>query len=83
MKKEFVSDAEFFLQQTNILKSPVVRSVGIEKIEIIDKEQVYNMEVAENHNFAVNGGYIVHNCMDATRYFVKTTNLVKPGRFMN
>ncbi|MFR4401855.1 MAG: hypothetical protein ACLT3C_05590 [Peptococcus niger] len=31
-------------------------------------EDVYNLEVPRYHNFAVNGGYIVHNCMDATRY---------------
>ena len=36
---------------------------------------VYNMEVEDNHNFAVNGGIIVHNCMDSTRYFVKTAKL--------
>lgn len=33
---------------------------------------VYNMEVDEHHNFAVNGGIIVHNCMDSMRYFVMT-----------
>lgn len=26
------------------------------------------MEVKKHHNFAVNGGYIVHNCMDCLRY---------------
>jgi PBSX family phage terminase large subunit len=40
-------------------------------------EPVYNMEVADNHNFAVNGGLIVHNCMDAMRYFVKTNYIVR------
>ena len=38
---------------------------------------VYNMEVANNHNFAVNSGLIVHNCMDSARYFVQTMNIVK------
>lgn len=42
-------------------------------------EPVYNMEVADNHNFAVNGGLIVHNCMDAMRYFVKTNYIVRKG----
>lgn len=43
--------------------------VKIKSIKIQDKkEDVYNMEVVEHHNFAVNGGYIVHNCMDAMRY---------------
>ena len=40
-------------------------------------EPVYNLEVADNHNFAVNGGLIVHNCMDAMRYFVKTNYIVR------
>lgn len=40
-------------------------------------EDVYNMEVEDTHCFAVNGGLIVHNCMDATRYFVQTMNLVR------
>lgn len=34
----------------------------------IPNEDVYNMEVDEHHNFAVNGGSIVHNC-DALRYW--------------
>lgn len=29
---------------------------------------MYNMEVERFHNFAVNGGLIVHNCIDAARY---------------
>lgn len=41
------------------------------------KADVYNMEVADNHNFAVNGGLIVHNC-DAMRYFVKTMKIATP-----
>ena len=34
------------------------------------------MEVKDNHNFAVNGGFIVHNC-DAIRYLVKTEKITK------
>ncbi|GAA0115724.1 hypothetical protein UT300016_14510 [Clostridium senegalense] len=30
------------------------------------------MEVKDHHNFSVNGGLIVHNCMDAMRYFIYT-----------
>lgn len=41
-------------------------------------ENVYNMEVEENHNFAVNGGLIVHNCMDNIRYFVATSGIAAP-----
>jgi hypothetical protein len=35
------------------------------------------MEVENNHNFAVNGGYIVHNCMDAIRYLCYTLHITK------
>jgi len=44
-------------------------------IHVVGYENVYNMEVADNHNFAVNGGIIAHNCMDATRYFVETMGI--------
>ena len=30
------------------------------------------MEVENHHNFSVCGGFIVHNCMDALRYFCYT-----------
>lgn len=46
--------------------------VEIESIEFIGNEDVYNMEVEKYHNFSVNGGLIVHNCMDDFRYFVNT-----------
>ena len=38
------------------------------KITHLKNEDVYNMEVKKHHNFAVNGGLIVHNCMDCLRY---------------
>ena len=38
------------------------------KITKLKNEDVYNMEVENHHNFAVNGGLIVHNCMDCFRY---------------
>ena len=62
---------------TNTKTPQNVRLVGISKIELDGREDVYNMEVDDNHNFAVNGGLIVHNCMDAMRYFVKTKNISK------
>lgn len=44
----------------------------VTSIHAVGCEDVYNMEVEDNHNFAVNGGLIVHNCMDDLRYFVYT-----------
>ena len=28
------------------------------------------MEVEDTHNYVVNGGFVAHNCYDATRYFL-------------
>ena len=61
--------------RTNTKKQNTVHLVGVSKIEIEPNEDVYNMEVIGTHNFAVNGGVIVHNCMDAIRYFVNTMGI--------
>ena len=58
--------------RTNTKKQHAAHLVGIAKIEIEPNEDVYNMEVIGTHNFSVNGGVIVHNCMDDIRYFVNT-----------
>ena len=51
-----------------------IKSVSLDGIE-----DVYNMEVDDHHNFSVNGGFIVHNCLDALRYacerFSKNTKI--------
>lgn len=77
--KDLKSDDRIFgiLRRISMLKANTVK---IAKIEKDIQEPVYNMEVDDNHNFAVNGGLIVHNCMDATRYFVKTKRLAVPKR---
>lgn len=40
----------------------------VKSVRVIGKEDVYNMEVENTHNYSINGGLIVHNC-DALRYF--------------
>ena len=64
-------------EQTNTLRQNValeaVQTTGvsfakIKKIRRLPAEPVYNMEVEQHHNFAVNGGLIVHNCIDSLRY---------------
>ena len=60
--------------QTNIPLPNTVQSIGIESIEFDGYEDVYNMEVADNHNYAVNGGVVLHNC-DSCRYFVRTKHI--------
>lgn len=83
MKQEFANGVAVSSQQVNIQKQkPVVEvaetsSVGIKTIRKIGTADVYNMEVEDNHNFAIEGGLIVHNCMDATRYFVRTRRIAR------
>lgn len=64
-------------EQTNTLRQNVALEVAqttgvsfakIKKIRRLPAEPVYNMEVEQHHNFAVNGGLIVHNCIDSLRY---------------
>ena len=45
-----------------------MRYVKVKAITKQQNEDVYNLEADKYHNFAVNGGIIVHNCMDALRY---------------
>lgn len=66
--------------RTNTKKQNAVHLVGVAKIEIEPNEDVYNMEVMGTHNFAVNGGVIVHNCMDEVRYFTMTILRHKVGK---
>ena len=37
-----------------------------------EPQDVYDLEVPMYHNFAVNDGIIVHNCIDATRYALES-----------
>lgn len=79
MKKEFVNFVESSSQQISIAKQNVVQGhaqietefVKIKSIKQCESEPVYNMEVENHHNFAVNGGFLVHNCMDAMRYSIE------------
>ena len=85
MKQGNANGAAMSLQQTNIQKRELVAevaeisSVGIKAIRKTGRADVYNMEVENNHNFAIEGGLIVHNCMDCTRYFVHTMKVVRRG----
>jgi len=46
-----------------------MKSVKITQIKKLpNTEDVYNMEVRDFHNFTINGGFIVHNCIDSVRY---------------
>lgn len=86
MKQESANGAVMSSQQINIQKRRPVAgvaetsSVGIKAIRKVGKADVYNMEVDGNHNFSIEGGLIVHNCMDAMRYFVKTKHIARISR---
>jgi hypothetical protein len=45
-----------------------MQTAKIKSITYLGKEDVYNMEVDDHHNFSVNGGLIVHNCFDSVGY---------------
>lgn len=42
----------------------------IRSITPAGKADVFNMEVEDTHDYVVNGGFVAHNCYDATRYFL-------------
>lgn len=42
------------------------------------RADVFNMEVADTHDFAVNGGVIVHNCYDELRYVCMKNPIAAP-----
>ena len=81
--KRFAKGADNRICQTNTEKHAGANLVAVAKIEIDPNEDVYNMEVIGTHNFAVNGGVIVHNCMDDIRYFVNTVLRHKSGNNNN
>ena len=74
MKLENASIAEKNLYQANIAKGELaqehasIRLIKVKSIKPIGRHDVYNMEVDKYHNFSVNGGIIVHNCIDSIRY---------------
>ena len=47
------------------------KSEKIKSIKFHSYQDVYNMEVENHHNYAVEGGFIIHNCIDALRYSVE------------
>ena len=77
--RKYVWNAEVNILQINIKKQNTVQFVEIVSIREIGEADVYNMEVKNHHNFSVCGGFIVHNCLDALRYFCMTIIRMRPG----
>ena len=76
-------EAKYLTQSSKIIDIDCSNLVSVDKVECEPNEDVYNMEVMGTHNFAVNGGVIVHNCMDDIRYFVNTVLRHKSGNNNN
>ena len=71
MKKENARNAEKYLKLIDMQESnTVVKHVPIKSITKLGKEKVYNMHVSRFHNFAINNGAIVHNCIDGKKYIL-------------
>ncbi len=48
----------------------------VKRITYAGKQDVYNMEVKDTHNYVVNGGIVAHNCYDECRYFFMSRPIV-------
>jgi hypothetical protein len=80
MKRENANGVQQNLSQTNIAEQSsvvgnaqesTVQALELKGIEIImeDSSNVYDIEVNETHEYFANG-ILVHNCMDAARYYI-------------
>ena len=76
-------EVKYLTQSSKIIDIDCSNLVSVDKVDCEPNEDVYNMEVIGTHNFAVNGGVIVHNCMDDIRYFVNTVLRHKSGNNNN
>mgnify|MGYP000320053715 CR=1 FL=1 len=70
---EFVDDISLLtnIQEQEHVQEFVGQNLGkvrVKSVEYVGKEDVYNMEVRDHHNYSVAGGFIIHNCIDSTRY---------------
>ena len=51
----------------------------VKSVQRLEKrEDVYDLEVPRYHNFSVNNGIIVHNCIDCTRYALNSFIMNRP-----
>ena len=67
--KENVLNVEQHLKSINTTKDKSVIVANVKQIKKLGKEDTYNMEVEEYHNFIANG-IVVHNSIDAQRYLL-------------
>jgi hypothetical protein len=76
-----ISQEKFQDEEKNIhVASLAPKNSKVKSVKYLGKEDVYNMEVKKHHNFSINGGLIVHNCMDGLRYYVYTILIRKYKR---
>ena len=77
MKQENALNVAKNTLATNTPTGKCVKIAHVKKIKYVGKEDTYNMEVKDTHNFIANG-IIVHNSVDATRYIIR--EFVDSGR---
>ena len=70
---EFVDDISLLTntQEQEHVQELVGQNLGkvrVKSVKYVGKKDVYNMEVRDHHNYSVAGGFIIHNCIDGTRY---------------
>ena len=70
MKQDNVSFVAKNTDVTNMLKQQNVTTAHPTGIKRVGKDDVYNLEVKDTHNFIANG-IVVHNSIDATRYILE------------
>lgn len=79
-KRGNVNGVEINLSQTNIARpnfvvedvaDNILQALELKEIEIVKEDigKVYDIEVEDMHEFFANG-VLVHNCIDAARYYV-------------
>jgi len=66
-------------EESVVLKS--VQKVAVYKILDRRKEKTYNLEIAGTHNYLVNGGFVVHNCLSMlTEYAYAPSDMSENSR---
>ena len=61
-------------KQKHVQDHVQINTIKVKSIRYVGKEDVYNMEVENNHNFICNG-IVAHNCIDAMRYALETLTI--------
>jgi hypothetical protein len=70
--RKFVLSAIKFIEPLSNFITGQNSAIRIVKLQPCGSEEVYDLTVPRVENFTINGGIVVHNCVDADRYFIVT-----------